>query len=53
MQLAYERKLNNLKEDLALYKREKGKEIIELKHNLGKEKETKEHILRKLSIYTR
>ena len=53
MKEAFEQKIKNLNEEISSIKKDKGREIIDLKNNLVREKENRELILRKLQIYTK
>jgi len=53
MKVAFEDKIKQLNESLLTTKKEKGREIIDIKNQLTREKENRELLLRKLQIYTR
>jgi hypothetical protein len=53
MKKAFEDKIKQLNESIQQLKKEKGREIIELKNQLTRERENRELLLRKLQLYTK
>jgi hypothetical protein len=53
MKTAFEDKIKQLNDEVMITKKDKGREILELKNNLSREKENRELLLRKLQIYSK
>ena len=53
MKKAFEEKIRQLNESMQQLKKDKGREIVELKNQLSRERENRELLLRKLQLYTK
>jgi hypothetical protein len=53
MKTAFEDKIKQLNDAVQQTKREKGREIIEIRQELSREKDSRELLLRKLQLYTK
>ena len=53
MQTGYEKRINDLNEEILLIKRENRKEVLDVTQALEREKETKSLLLKKLSAYVK